>query len=286
MGVFLFIFLATCWLPMCLIIKNGSASSATEMQRMNTLKSNWIYLALLIVSVLASLTVAMKYQVVSQQYGFTSDPWEINQMIPRLESYLIADRSELSGFIGKALAENLSKSPYRSEHQLFLGIGVMIFFLLGTYYCWTSKMLRMSYPNSMQIQVGKIACIALITLFLGTLMYGVGSIWMSLTIIPGLNAIRAVTRIILIMIFPTSIMVAIACEKLINSQAFSAGPKKTALIIGTAILLCSETLFFQNSKTPIEAWSLRNQILGNGLETPLKKDSILFVVKDEKKAWL
>jgi hypothetical protein len=106
---------------------------------------------------------------------------------------------------------------------------------------------------------------------------------MSLTIIPGLNAIRAVTRIILIMIFPTSIMVAIACEKLINSQAFSAGPKKTALIIGTAILLCSETLFFQNSKTPIEAWSLRNQILGNGLETPLKKDSILFVVKDEKK---
>jgi len=282
MGVFLFIFLATCWLPMSLIIKNNSETSVTEVQRINILKSNWIYLALLIVSILVSLTVVMKYQVVSQQYGFTSDPWEINQMIPRLESYLIADRSELTGFIGEALAENLSKSPYRSEHQLFLGVGVMIFLLLGTYFCWASKLSRMSHPNPIQIQLGKIACIALITLFLGTLMYGVGSIWISLTIIPGLNAIRAVTRVILIMIFPVSIMVAIACEKLYLRQAISTGPKKTALIIGTAILLCSETLFFQNSKTPIEAWSQRNQILGNGLETPLKKDSILFVVKDEK----
>ncbi|MBU3604167.1 hypothetical protein ICE89_06705 [Polynucleobacter sp. AP-Kaivos-20-H2] len=246
-------------------------------------KSNCIYLALLIVSVLASLTLVMKYQAVSQEYGFVSDPWEINQMTPRLESYLIADRSELSGFIGKALAENLSTSPYRSEHQLFLGVGVVIFLLLGTLFCWTSKTTQNSHPNQIQIQAGKIACIALITLFFGTLMYGVGSIWMSLTIIPGLNAIRAVTRIILIMVFPVSIMVAIACEKLYYSETFNTDAKKTCLIIGTAILLCSETVLFQNSRTPIEAWSQRIHILENGLEAPLNRDHILFVVKDEAK---
>jgi len=283
MGVFLSIFLATCLLPIYLLTRNAWVISAAGARVAHNSKYNWVYLALLIVSVLASLTLAMKYQAVSQQYGFASDPWEINQITPRLESYLIADRSELSGFIGKALGENLSKSPYRSEHQLFLGVGVMIFLLLGTFFCWVGKITQNSHPNQMQIQVGKIACIALVTLFLGTLMYGVGSIWMSLTIIPGLNAIRAVTRIILIMMFPASIMVTIACEKLYYSPALSNSPKKIILIIGTAILLCSETMFFQNSRTPIEAWSQRNRILEDGLKTPFKTDSILFVAKDERK---
>ena len=283
MGVFLSIFLATCLLPIYLLTKNSGQTLTKSALETRISKSNWVYLTLLIVSVLASLALAMKYQAVSQQYGFASDSWEINQMTPRLESYLIADRSELSGFIGKALAENLSKSPYRSEHQLFLGVGVMIFLLLGTFFCWTSNTTQNSHPNQMQIQVGKIACIALITLFFGTLMYGVGSLWMSLTIIPGLNAIRAVTRIILIMIFPASIMVAIACEKLYYSETFNTNAKKIGLIIGTAILLCSETALFQNSRTPIEAWSQRIHILENGLEAPLNKGHILFVAKDEAK---
>jgi hypothetical protein len=281
MGVFLSIFLATCLLPIYLLTRNSGAISNTGARVTYNSKSNWAYLALLIVSALASLALAMKYQAVSQQYGFVSDPWEINQMTPRLESYLIADRSELSGFIGKALAENLSKSPYRSEHQLFLGVGVMIFLLLGNFFCWTSKTTQNSHPNQMQIQVGKIACIALITLFLGTLMYGVGSIWMQLTIIPGLSAIRAVTRIILIMIFPASILVAIACEKLYYSPVFSTNSKKIVLIIGTVILLCSETVFFRNSRTPVQDWSERLQKIENGLSAPLTKDSVLFVIKDE-----
>lgn len=283
MGVFLSIFLTICSLPMYLLTKRSGVRKIADEQETHFNKSSVVYLGLLIVSILASLAVAMKYQAVSKLYGFTPDTLEISQMIPRLESYLIADRSELSGFIGKALAENLAKSPYRNEHQLFLGVGVIIFLALGTIFSWARKVGQNSHPNQMQIQVGKIACIVLITLFLGTLMYGVGSIWMSLTIIPGLNAIRAVTRIILVMIFPVSIMVAIACEKLYCSPVFSINSQKIILVIGTAILICSESVFFQNSKTPIEAWSQRNLILENGLETPLKKDSVLFVVKDEKK---
>jgi hypothetical protein len=281
MGVFLSIFLATCLLPIYLLTRNsGAISNAGAWVTCNS-KSNWVYLALLIVSVLVSLSLAIKYQAVSKLYGFSPDALEISQMIPRLESYLIADRSELSGFIGKAFAENLAKSPYRNEHQLFLGVGVIIFLALGTIFCWIGKVTQNSHPNQMQIQVGKIACIALITLFLGTLMYGVGSAWMQLAIIPGINAIRAVTRIILIMIFPVSIMVAIACEKLYYGATFNSSTKRFSLIIGAAILLCSETLFFHNSKTPIRAWSERIQNLEDDIKTPLNEHAILFVAKDE-----
>lgn len=283
MGAFLLIYLAACSLPIFLFWQKNCEASFLEEPRTKNTASKLAYLLLLIVSFFASLALAMKYQSVSQQYGFTPDPWEIRSMIPRLESYLIADRSELSNFIGIALAENLSNSPYRGEHQLFLGIGVLIFFVLGTYYCWGSNATKKSHPNQIQIRMGRIAFIAFVTIFLGTLMFGIGSAWMQFADIPGIKFIRAVSRIILIMIFPVSIIVAIACEKLYYSAYFDASKKKIMLISSVAILLCIETIFFQNSKTSNKAWAQRIENLMYYLPHDIDKNKILFVPKDETK---
>ena len=283
LGIFLTIFLIACLLPMLLLSHKSTDKSFVKNWKGQSTLSRWAHLAVLIISTLASVALGLKYQSVSQQYGFAPDIHEISQMIPRLESYFIADRSTLSSFIGKAFAQNLSNSPYRAEHQLFLGIGVFIFFCLGAGFCWCSNRMQNNHPNPMQIRIGKITFTALLIIFFGTLMYGIGSAWMQLALIPGLSSIRAVTRIILIMIFPVSIMVAIACEKLYYSPYFNTSSKKITLIVSTAILLCSETIFFKNSKTPNEAWGHRITILEQGLLTPLNENSILFVAKDEAK---
>ena len=283
LGIFLTIFLITCFLPALLLCQKSADISLPKYGQAQSVVSKWIHLAVLITSTLACVAL-LKYQSVSQQYGFTPDLHEISQMIPRLESYFIADRSPLSSFIGKTFSQNLSNSPYRSEHQLFLGVGTVIFFCLGTLFCWFSKKSQKSHPNQAQSRIAKTAFIGLLILFFGTLMYGVGSAWMQLLVIPGIASIRAVTRIILIMIFPISIMVAFACEKLYYSTLFNSNPKKIALIISTVFALCSETIFFQNSKTPNEAWSQRIKMLQNELPSPLNENSILFVAKDETKS--
>jgi len=283
LGIFLTIFLAVCLLPALLLSQKNTGISLIGIWSVKSVASRWVYLSIIATSILASLALGLKYQFVSQQYGFTPDLHEISQMIPRLESYFIADRSPLSSFIGKAFSQNLSNSAYRSEHQLFLGIGIVIFFYLGALLCWFSKTSQKSHPNQMQSRIAKTAFIGLLILFFGTLMYGVGSAWMQLATIPGLASIRAVTRIILIMIFPVSIMVAFACEKLYYSAFFNSDSKRITLMIVVGVILCSETVFFQNSKTPNEAWGQRIKTLEQGLATPLDKTSVLFVAKDETK---
>lgn len=283
LGIFLTIFLITSFLPALLLCQKSADTSLPKYEQAQSVVSKWIHLAVLITSTLACVALGLKYQSVSQQYGFTPDLHEISQMIPRLESYFIADRSPLSSFIGKTFSQNLSNSPYRSEHQLFLGIGTAIFFCLGTLFCWFSKTSQKSHPNQSQSRIAKTTFIGLLILFFGTLMYGVGSAWMQLLVIPGIASIRAVTRIILIMIFPISIMVAFACEKLYYSTLFNSDSKQISLIFIAGVILCSETVFFQNSKTPNEAWGQRIKMLQNELPSPLNENSILFVAKDETK---
>jgi hypothetical protein len=114
-------------------------------------------------------------------------------------------------------------------------------------------------------------------------MFGVGSAWNLISTIPGLQFIRAVSRIVLVMTFPVAIIVAVGCEYLysfVNSKNYS---QQLLLVILTALLLCSETVFFQHSKTPIKLWRERIKGLNNELPNPLPANSILFIAKDASK---
>jgi hypothetical protein len=85
------------------------------------------------------------------------------------------------------------------------------------------------------------------------------------------------------MAFPVAIIVALGCENLysfINNKNYR---QQLLLVTFTAFLLCSETVFFQNSRTPIEQWHERLRALGAQLPSPLPPDSILFIAKDVSK---
>jgi hypothetical protein len=225
----------------------------------------------------------VKYQAVAQHYGFVADAYEVKQMIPRLESYLIADRSLLSSFIGQTSSSYLGEIAYRGEHQLFFGIGVFILFAIGSWFCWAKSVGNNNPSRQSQIYLARVAFIALLIIFLGTLMFGAGSAWNLIATLPGLKFIRAISRIILVMAFPVTIIVALACENLhslINNKNYR---HQLLLVVFTAFLLCSETVFFQKSKTPIEQWHERLRTLGAELPSQLPPDSILFIAKDVSK---
>jgi len=282
LGIFLSLFLASCILAFYLTGNKSSANFLANLKSQSELKKLAL-LTLIILSAFSTALLGVKYQAVSQQYGFVADAYEVKQMIPRLESYLIADRSLLSSFIGQTSSSHLGEMAYRGEHQLFFGIGVFALFAIGSWFCWVKSAGVNNPSRQSQTCVARVAFIALLIIFLSTLMFGAGSAWNLIATLPGLKFIRAVSRIVLVMTFPVSIIVALACENLysyINAKNYF---QQLSLMIITALLLCSETVFFQKSRTPIEQWHERLQALEAELPRPLAPDSVLFIPKDVSK---
>lgn len=283
LGIFLTLFLIACCLAFYLTGNRLSAASLFEnLSKQNKVKQLALFI-LIILSAIATISLGVKYQAVSQQFGFTADTFEINQMIPRLESYLIADRSVLSAFIGQIFSNHLGSLAYRGEHQLFFGIGVLVLLAIGSWRCWAKKTLAMDSVHQAQTNVARVAFIALVILFFGTLMFGAGSAWNQIATLPGLKFIRAVSRIVLIMAFPASIIVALGCEYLNTLFKNKSLLKEMSLILFIALLLGGETIFFQKNRTPFELWRERIQLLSGDLPNPLPANSILFVAKDASK---
>lgn len=279
LGIFLSLFLASCIIAFYLTGNKPSAYFFTKLKSQSELKKLTLF-TLIIFSGFATALLGLKYKAVSQQYGFVAEAYEVNQMIPRLESYLIADRSPLSSFIGQTSSSHLGEIAYRGEHQLFFGIGVLVLFAIGTWFCWV-KSARVNSPSRQsQICVARVTFTALLIIFLGSLMFGSGSAWNLIATVPGLQFIRAVSRIVLVMTFPVSIIVALSCENLYSYVNAKHYVQQLSLIIITALLICSETVFFQKSRTPIKQWHERLEALEAELPSPLAPDSVLFIPKD------
>lgn len=67
------------------------------------------------------------YQSVSTDYRLSRPLDALDPLIPRLSSYLLADRSVLSSWLGSGVPD----FPTRPEHQMFVGIGVLALAFLG-----------------------------------------------------------------------------------------------------------------------------------------------------------
>ncbi|XQA68923.1 hypothetical protein ACM9XB_15490 [Xanthomonas sacchari] len=137
------------------------------------------------------------YIYFSKLYHFQRDSSEIASMLPHWSSYLLADGSSLWGGVSAKLAPGLLM---RQEHQLFIGLGAILFALSGL--VLSKSRLRLT------------AALSVALLMLLTLQVREHSLYLLLSHVPGINSIRAVTRIILVLLLPIALLVAAGVDAL------------------------------------------------------------------------
>ncbi|MCE7526000.1 hypothetical protein [Polynucleobacter sp. IMCC 30228] len=287
LGVFLVYLLLAASIA-ALILQHKNLFKDLKRSWLDLTKPRKIFLsALAIASSISFILLLEKYQQVASLYGFTGNVVEVKHMLPRLESYLIADNSSFSSFVGSWF----NQIPlYRHEHQLFIGIGVALIFFIGCCIPWFNYFgINRPYAKD-QNAIGKLAFFSLLILFLSTLQYGVGggqltSPYEYLFSIPGILSIRAVTRLILVQGLPIAILVALACETLISSLNKNNYFWRAAGIAIVAALLSLEVIFFDHVKTPNAIWTERLNRLSVLLPKPIPAGSVLFVDNSGKETW-
>jgi hypothetical protein len=239
-------FVSSCWLT-------GQSDSKTA------IGTAWVLIFLLCSAIFALL---YQYQIVSLEYNFTRAMGEIESMMPTTSSYFIADGSLLTKWIGQSFAQ----VPMRHEHQMFFGLGLLLVGMLGIYYL---------YRGDVHQQLGRVSAWTLFGLIVLTFSINGHSIYRVLLYLPGVGSVRAVSRIVLMMLLPLGIIAAIAIDAV--QQRFKKWQTRWAMLITLVLLVVVESMFYQPYSTGISKWVDRQNDLKARLPTNNLKDPIIFV---------
>lgn len=209
-GVFLFFLLFSLAVPLP-FIKQGQSFIGLLKFWPGLLKSMWAnstqrerLLAPLGVSLLLLALGALlwPYYQVSKLYVFSREWKEVARMLPIWKSYFIADRSLIWGPISKLIGD----FPMRHEHNLFIGIPAVICILI-------SAIWHRSLENKKVVFLHIFAAVLIVVLTAKVRGFSLYSlIWP----LPGLSSIRAVSRIILILMWPVSLCIAYTIDQLLK----------------------------------------------------------------------
>ncbi|MEN5426727.1 hypothetical protein ABE522_10250 [Stenotrophomonas pennii] len=149
----------------------------------------------LLAAAAAMIALMYPYLHYSKLYGFGRGVEEVLSLLPRPQSYLLADYSALwhvpSSWIGHDV-------PMRHEQQIFFGVGILGLAALG--------LLRSGS------RVRWVAVSSVVILMLLTMAVGGHSLYLFLAELPGIGSIRAMARIGLVLVLPLSLLVALGVE--------------------------------------------------------------------------
>ncbi len=203
--------------------------------------------ALIIFSVTMLGFLLYPYAVVKYEYNIIR-PWEeIRMMLPYAKSYFVMDNSPLAWY----LSSRIRGIYQRQEHQLFTGFIPSILIFSGFYIIFRKK------NHSAANYYAGLSALTLIILFILTLNLGDSSPWRLLWSLPLFSAIRAVSRIILIMLFPASIIAAFALETVGSRYAGNSLIPGRYLILIILILLSTELSLNIPVSSDIQEWETR-----------------------------
>jgi hypothetical protein len=224
-------------------------------------RSTRLFLAMaLLLAGTALAWLAAIYLEVSRSYGFWRSLEAILDLLPRPGSYLIADHSALLGWIGRAI-----EVPYRWEHQMFAGFGVLTLAAAGV--TWGRGIVS-GLATTMLITL---ALLIALTLYVGEL-----SLYLLLARLPGIEGMRAVTRIILVMLLPLSVLAALGAEAVWRRFGRNVASGTLVLAILAALVIV-EPLSVRTSSAPIAEWRARVDRVRGQLPPALPENAILLV---------
>lgn len=212
-------------------------------------------------SLLALAYLVGNYYLVAREYSLWRPVEAVIEMLPRPGSYLLADESPLLAWLGRDVAV-----PARWEHQMFIGFGAIL--LVAVSIAWRR---RTALP-----ELARACLTALAVLVAGTLWIGGFSLYHLVVWMPGVESMRAVTRIILIMLLPLSVLLALAADAIWRRWAHGLASAAAALV-GLTVLTVSEPLTARLHNTPIAQWRERIEAARSRLPQSIASDAILMV---------
>ena len=271
LGVFL-VYLLAAMLLGCLVsdrqVTRGWTSRALFHEHASC-SSIW-YFAGACFSVVLLAMLLVKYQTIATQYAFKRPTAELLGLLPEPESYLIADRSVLTGWIGKYFAN----AGYRQEKQLFFGAGVWLVAFVGLWSIWIRRL---------PCGLGKASSISLILLMAFTLKVNQFSLYEYVMNAPGISSIRAVSRLVLVMLFPLSVLVAAGFDGILTSKSGRVSKNFVVLVMGVAVVI--ETMYYQPYGLPKTAWTQRQERLREFVKGNFPRDAIVYVTNSLADPW-
>jgi hypothetical protein len=216
---------------------------------------------LLVVALLVLAVVLIPYYKVQSMYGFSRSWGEIEAILPRPGSYLLAGASRL----WPNLSAEFNYPPWPNEHQIFPGLSV----ILPLVYFGFSKQARKRQP----LAAPMLAVTAMV--FIATIDMSGYSLYWLLYQIPGFDAVRAVTRIILVLMLPLAALLGMMIDDLTRTPP-TLVPHR---LIATALALfvvgeCSLVHLYSSSPSD---WRARMDTLDARLPRQLPANAILAI---------
>jgi hypothetical protein len=222
---------------------------------------SWGAFVALLALAAATAYLLLRYHAISKGYGFMRSPADVEALLPRPESYLMAHGVPAYQWF----QPEASTLPMSNEHQMFMGFVPLLLSLcaLGTLSAASAQRRRLFGLS--------FATLALLVLF--TLWVDGRSLYQLAMKLPGVASVRAVSRIVLVMALPIALMAAIGVEQL------SKRPGTRGLVSGLVIVLLSfETLAYQTAGVSIDGWRDRLAPLARAAEgAALRSDSVVYV---------
>lgn len=218
-------------------------------------------LCMIAVAVTAVAWLMYPYLHYSRLYGLQRAPDEIASLLPRLRSYLLADGSLIWGGMSAALVKTM---PMRHEQQLFFGAGMLGLALAGLW-VGTSRMRWM-------------ALLSIALLFALTVSVAGHSLYALVAALPGVNSIRAIARIGLVLAMPIALLVAMGVDGL-----RSRGPLGGMMVGTLALLMIGESAAMRTSHYDVGQQRASLAALEQQLPDPLPADAMVYVALDSQR---
>ena len=230
------------------------------------ISTNVLSLLLIAAFLLALVALFRPYELASKTYRFPRSWTDASEMLPRVQSYFIADNDILWQPFASIIAPLTAKIvQYRWEHQLFIGIPAIILLVVG--FLW-----RFRSPHRKMVFLF-IAAAAILVLL--TLNIKGHTVYKFLWALPGFSSIRAITRVILVMMWPIALFISVEADALLR---ISVKPYIfTSLVILLLGLTVAESTFYNHQTFSKADAQARLQNLKAQIPTTLPKDPILYV---------
>ena len=226
----------------------------------------WAFRSMLIycgaVAVLLALFMLafVPYLIPADVYGSSRNRGEIWLMLPRVASYFYTSVSTLWTMEGNVFAN----IPMLHEHQMFIGIAGLVMVIWGAI-----KSSRHDAP-----EIARLLWVPLVGIMVVTLNTDGVSLWVIFADLPLASAIRAMTRIDLVMLFFAAGLIAVLAQ-----QALQKGVLARAVLAVGAVLLTVEATQLRTLTTSVA--SIRQALVLDvaSAQQGLPDDAVLFIAQ-------